>query len=62
MDSVRFMASFLEALVDNLTERLYKDKCKDCKASLEYVIAKDSSRTFKCMECDKSYDENVKEN
>ena len=30
-DSVRFMASSLSSLIDNLSEALREGKCKDCK-------------------------------
>ena len=53
IDSARFMDSSLSTLADNLTERLHKDKCKDCKSSLEYVTAKDITIIFQCVECDK---------
>ena len=53
IDSIRFMATSLSTVVDNLTEGLRKGKRKNCKSSLEYVITKDSTLTFTCMECDK---------
>ena len=36
IDSARFMASSLSNLIDNLTERIHKTKCKDCDRFLEY--------------------------
>ena len=36
IDSARFMASSLSNLVDNLTGRIHKIKCKDCDCFLEY--------------------------
>ena len=50
------MSSSLSTLADNLRDVLHKDKRKDCKSFLEYLIAKDSTLIFKCMECNKSYD------
>lgn len=47
------MASSLSTAADNLTEGLRKDKSKNCKSSFEYVITKDRTLTFKCIECDK---------
>ena len=35
MNSVRFMASSLLGLTNNLAEGLHKVKCKDCKPRLE---------------------------
>ena len=34
IDSFRFMASLLASLVNNLSERLHKDKCIDCESCL----------------------------
>ena len=47
------MATSLSTAADNPTEGLRKDKSKNCKSSFEYVITKDRTLTFKCMECDK---------
>ena len=49
----------LSTIADNLTEGLHKGKCKGLKSSLECVMAKDSTQTFKYMECDKSYDKKL---
>ena len=35
IDSARFMTSSLSSLIDNLTERIHKTKCKDCDRFLE---------------------------
>ena len=43
IDSVRFMATPLSNLVDNLTERIHKIKCKDCDCFHEYESVKNSS-------------------
>ena len=37
IDSFRFMWTSLSSLVDTLSEKLYSDKCKDCKHELEYM-------------------------
>ena len=42
IDSVRFVASTLSSLIDNLAEVLHKDQCKNCKSNLEYMTVKDS--------------------
>ena len=54
-DSFRFMSSSLSSLVDNLSEGLHSDKCKDCKSCLDYMITKDDQLIFRCFECKKSY-------
>ena len=50
------MSSSLSSLADNLSEGLHKSKCKDCKSDLEYVTAKNNTRTFKCVGCNKNYE------
>ena len=46
----------LSTLADNPTERLHKDKYKDCESRFEYVTAKDITLAFQCVESDKAYD------
>ena len=58
-DNVRFMASSLSNLTDNLAEDLSKGKCKDCKSSLEYMTIKSDILTFKCMHYNKMYEERI---
>ena len=41
IDSVRFLASSLSRLADNLAQGLHNSKCKDCKLYLQYVNVKD---------------------
>ena len=41
IDSIRFIASSLSSLADNLTKGFHNSKCKDSKSCLEYVEAKD---------------------
>ena len=41
IDSFRFMSSSISILVDNLSEGLHSDKCRDCKSCLDYMITKD---------------------
>ena len=36
------MSRLLSSLVDNITEGLHNDKCKDCKSFLKYVSTKDN--------------------
>ena len=55
IDSARFMASSLSNLVDNLTERIHKIKCKDCDSFLEYESVKDNLIKYKCLSCNKDY-------
>ena len=61
IDSVRFTASSLSSLIDNLAERLLKDKFKDCKSRLKYITPKDSLLPFQFMDCNKKYDKGFNE-
>ena len=61
IDSVRFMASSLSNLVDNLTERIHKIKCKYCDCFLEYESVKDNLIKYKCLSCNKDYSNKLDE-
>ena len=49
------MPSSLSSLADNLSEGLHKDKCKYCKPDFEYMIAKENTLIFKCVDCKTNY-------
>ena len=51
IDSYRFMSASLLNLVDNLSEGLHNDKCKDCKCYLDYVAIKYNQLIFRCFSC-----------
>ena len=55
IDSFRFMSTSLSSFVDNLSEKLHSDKCKDCKSELDYMSVKDNQLIFQCLECKKNY-------
>ena len=55
IDSVRFIVSSLSNLVNNLTERIYKIKFKDCDSFLEYESVKDNLIKCKYLSCNKDY-------
>ena len=40
------MSTSLSSLVDNLSEKLHSDKCKDCKSELDYMSVKDNQLIF----------------
>ena len=44
------MLTSLSSLVDNLSEKRYSDKCKDCKSELDYMSVKDNQLIFQCLE------------
>ena len=49
----------LSNLVDNLSERLYSDKCTDCKSCLGYMSVKDDQLIFKCPKCNKNHNKDL---
>ena len=50
------MSTALLSLVDNLSEKLYIDKCKDCKFELDHMSFEDDQLIFRCFECKKNYE------
>ena len=54
VDSFRFMSSSLSNLVDNLSNRLYSDKCTDCKSYLDYMSIEDDQLIFRCFDFKKN--------
>ena len=50
------MPSSLSSLIDNLSERFHKGKCKTCKTDLDYVTVKENTLTIQCIECNKKYE------
>ena len=56
IDSFRFMSTSLSNIVDNLSEGLHNDECKDRKSYLDYVIIKDNQLIFRCFSCKKNYE------
>ena len=53
---VRFAASSLSILADNLPEGLHKGECMDCKSCHEYMNVKDRLSLFRCVDCNKNYE------
>ena len=51
------MASSLPSLTDNLAKGLHKDKCEKYKSGLVDATVKDSTLTFKCVDCNKNHEE-----
>ena len=57
------MTSSLSSLVDNISERIHKIKCRNCnKCCLEYKNFKDDLIEFKCLCCNKNYQKTFDEN
>ena len=52
------MSTSLTKLIDNLSEGLHNDKCKDCMSYLDYMTAKDEQLIFRCFSCNKNYEKN----
>ena len=55
IDSFRFMSTSLPSLVDNLSQKLHSDRCKDSNSELDYMSIKDNQLIFQCLECKKNY-------
>ena len=51
IDSLRFMATSLSKLVDNLTEGIHSDKCINCKSDISYMKVIDETLIFRCFNC-----------
>ena len=60
--SARFIVTSLANFVGNLTEEIYKIKCKDCKIFVEYKSVKDNSVKYKCACCNRNYPNKNNEN
>ena len=56
IDSLRFMATSLSKLVNNLTEDIHDDKCVDYKSDLSYMKVIDEALIFRCLNCRKNYE------
>ena len=54
------MSTSLSSLVDNLSEKLHNDKCKDCKSELGYMSIKNNQLIFQCLECKRNYKKDYK--
>ena len=55
------MATSLSNLVNNLTERIYKIKSKDCDCFLKYEIVKEYSIKYKCTSSNNDYSNKIDE-
>ena len=55
IDSFRFMSTSLSSLVDNLSEKLHSDKCRDWKFELHYMSFEYNQLIFQCFECKRNY-------
>ena len=55
------MSTSLSKLINNLSQGLHNDKCKDCKSYLDYVTIKDNQGSctqliFRCFSCKMNYE------
>ena len=56
IDSYRIMSTSLSKLIDNFSEGLHNDNCKDCQSYLDYITIKDNKLIFRCFSCKKNYE------
>ena len=61
IDSMRFMATSLAKLEDDLSEGIHKIECKDCGCSLKHESVKNNFIKYKCFSCNKNYSEKLNE-
>ena len=45
------MSTSLSSLVDNFSEKLHSDKCKDCQFEHDYMSVKNNQLYFQYLEC-----------
>ena len=45
------MSTSLSSLVDNLSEKLHSDKCRDCKSELNYISFEYNQLIFQSFKC-----------
>ena len=57
IDSFRFMSTSLSSLVHNISDGLRSNKCTDCKSDLDYMKVEGIQSIFKCLNCNKDYNE-----
>ena len=55
------MTTLLSNLVDNVTERIHKIKCKDCDCFLKYESIKDNLIQYKYLSCKKDFSNKLDE-
>ena len=55
------MATSLSKLVDNLTDNIHNVTCIKCKSNLCFVRAINEKLIFKCIDCEKEYEEEFNE-
>ena len=58
---MRFMATSLTKLVDNISEGIHKIKCKEYVCSLKYERVRNNLIKYKCLSCNKNYLEKLNE-
>ena len=55
------MASSLSNLIDTLTEKIHKIKCKNCNCLLKHESVKVNLIKYKCLSCNKNYSNKIDE-
>ena len=44
--------------LDDISDRLHSNKCTNCKPSLDYMKVENNQLIFKCLNCNKNYNNN----
>ena len=55
IESFTFMSNSLSSILDNPSEGLHNNKCKNCKSCLEYISTEDKLLIFNCLKCSQNY-------
>ena len=58
---MRFLATLLTKLVDNLSNRIHNSRCKGCNCFLEHENVKSNLIKYNCLTCNKNYSEKLNE-
>ena len=53
--SFRFMSTSLSSLVNNISDGVHRNKCTNCKCSLDYLKVEGIQSIFKCLNCNKNF-------
>ena len=61
IDSFTFMSTSLSSLLGNISDGLHCNKCTSCKSYFDYMKVENNQLIFKCLNCNKNYNDFNKE-